>query len=356
MQSNQPDERRRAVGDMHLEARQLADAQRQVASELGKAGADGGGKDAVRRLAGEEERLANRTRRLQESLKQLGQSAEAGKELERQGVADRMQKSADAMRAAADRGPGFARGNTAPPGQSPAVEEARGQVGAQLDVARALEKTADRLASAAGGSKDGESGKLSSQLARTQELQERINQLSDRLKRLGSQGSPGGAGRDGRGQQGPGAARGSSDTRTSGQTGRGGEGQGGGGRGVGTDAARLRDEVQRAMQETRDLMEQLRREDPSVSRGGMGFTFEGQGLTTSAPGTEAFKQDFARWEDLRRQATLALENAQSALSKKLQAREAKERLAAGADDKAPAEYQKQVDDYFKAIAAKKKGG
>jgi hypothetical protein len=354
MQSNQPDERRRAVGDMQLEARQLADAQRQVASELGKAGSDGGGKDAVRRLAGEEERLADRTRRLQESLKQLGQSAEAGKELERQGVADRMRKSADAMRAAAERGPGTARGNTAPPGQSPAVEEARGQVGAQLDVARALEKTADRLASAAGGSKDGESGKLSSQLARTQELQERINQLSDRLKRLGSQGSSGSAGR---GQQGPGAARGSSDTRTPGQTGRAGEGQGGGGGGgVGTDAARLQDEVQRAMQETRDLMEQLRREDPSFSRGGMGFTFEGQGLTTSAPGTEAFKQDFAGWEDLRRQATLALENAQSALSKKLQARETKERLAAGADDKAPAEYQKQVDDYFKAIAAKKKGG
>ena len=31
-----------------------------------------------------------------------------------------------------------------------------------------------------------------------------------------------------------------------------------------------------------------------------------------------------------------------------------EGLAAGADDKAPAGYQKQVDDYFKAIAGKKK--
>jgi hypothetical protein len=80
-------------------------------------------------------------------------------------------------------------------------------------------------------------------------------------------------------------------------------------------------------------------------------------MTTTAPGTEAFKQDFAKWEDLRRQATQALETAQSTISKKLQARESKERLAAGADDKAPPEYQKQVDDYFKAIAAtKKKGG
>ena len=72
MQSNQPDERRRAVGDMQLEARQLADAQRQVASELGKAAAGAGGKDAIRRLAGEEERLADRARRLQESMKRLG--------------------------------------------------------------------------------------------------------------------------------------------------------------------------------------------------------------------------------------------------------------------------------------------
>ena len=106
-------------------------------------------------------------------------------------------------------------------------------------------------------------------------------------------------------------------------------------------------------------MEQLRRDDPSTMTlargGGAGFTFEGQGVATSAPGTEAFKQDFAKWEDLRRQMSLALEHAQSSLTKKLQTKESKERLAAGADDKAPLEYQKQVDAYFKAIAAKKKG-
>ena len=76
-------------------------------------------------------------------------------------------------------------------------------------------------------------------------------------------------------------------------------------------------------------------------------------MTLSAPGTEAFKQDFARWESLRRQATQALENVESALAKKLQEKQSKDRLAAGADDKAPAEYQKQVDSYFKAIAKKK---
>ena len=74
----------------------------------------------------------------------------------------------------------------------------------------------------------------------------------------------------------------------------------------------------------------------------------------ASPGTEAFKQDFAKWEDLRRQATQALEQAEASLSKKLQAKQAKDRLAAGTDDNPPPEYKQQVDSYFKAIAGKKK--
>ena len=77
-------------------------------------------------------------------------------------------------------------------------------------------------------------------------------------------------------------------------------------------------------------------------------------MILGAPGTEAFKQDFAKWDDLRRQATQALESVESSLSKRLQAKESRDRLAAGVDDKAPPAYQKQVDSYFKAIAGKKK--
>jgi len=100
----------------------------------------------------------------------------------------------------------------------------------------------------------------------------------------------------------------------------------------------------------------MRRDDPSYTRGGGGgFTFEAPDrMTLSAPGTEAFKQDFAKWEEMRRQMTQVLENVESTASKKLQAKQAKDRLAAGADDKAPAGYEKQVDSYFKAIAGKKK--
>jgi hypothetical protein len=418
MQPGQPDERRRALGEMQLEARQLADEQRQVASEVGRATPGETGNDALRRLAGDEERLADRARRLQDALKRQAASADAARDAERQKLSDRMQQSADAIRAAAERKPGPQRGSTAPSTPSPGIDELRAQAAAEQEVARSLDKLADRLVSPNGGSKDGESGKLSTELARAQQLQDRLDQLAEQMKQLaaggrgsqGSRGDPagrgdpggrgasggrgdvagrgdaggrgeaggrsdagggrsdsgarggsggGGEGRDSNGQQGQGSTQTPSALRMPGEPSRAGQGQGQGqGQGAGPgngslDAARLREEVRRAMQETRELMEQLRREDPSFGRGGAGFTFEGQGLTTTAPGTEAFKQDFAKWEDLRRQATIALENAQLALAKKLQAKESKERLAAGTDDNAPPEYRKQVDDYFKAIARKK---
>ena len=136
--------------------------------------------------------------------------------------------------------------------------------------------------------------------------------------------------------------------------GMGGGAMGAGGGGSGTDLAKLREQYMRQLQETRDLLDQLAREDQTYTQGGAGTTFVGRGMTLSAPGTEAFKQDFAKWDDLKRQATQALDAAASSISKKLQAKQAHDRLAAGTDDKPPAEYKNQVDSYFKAIAAKKK--
>jgi hypothetical protein len=121
--------------------------------------------------------------------------------------------------------------------------------------------------------------------------------------------------------------------------------------------AKLRDEFQRQLRQTQELVDQARREDPAgttVPRGSAGSTFSGQGMTLGAPGTEAFKQDFAKWEELRRQATQALETVEASLSKKLQTNASRDRLAAGVDDNAPPAYRKQVDSYFKAIAGKKK--
>ena len=232
---------------------------------------------------------------------------------------------------------------------------------AQQELARALEKAADKLASAT-GSQDGESQKLSEQRARAQELRDRLNETGRQLAQAGQAGRAGPAGRAGQagdaGRAGGGGQNGSSAQKSPGQTGKAGEGQGGGGGGTGTDLEKLRDQYQKQLQETKELADQMRREDPSFARGGGGgFTFEAPtSVGLSAPGTEAFKQDFAKWEEMRRQATQVLDSVETALSKKIQAKQAHDRLTAGADDKAPPGYQQQVDDYFKAIAGKKKPG
>ena len=77
-------------------------------------------------------------------------------------------------------------------------------------------------------------------------------------------------------------------------------------------------------------------------------------MVLSAPGTEGFKQDFARWQELTRQITLALDGVESALSKKLRETSSKDRLASGSDERAPAQYQEQVDSYFRALATRKR--
>jgi hypothetical protein len=274
------------------------------------------------------------------------------KELERQKLSERMHQSADAMRAATDDPKG--RGNTAPR----STDDPRAQAASQQELAKALEKAADRLASAT-GSQDAESQKLSEQRARAQELRDRLNETSRALGQLAQAGSgrasqSGRSGESGRAGQAQGQGEGGTQ-KSSGDSGRAGQGQAGGGA-SGTELEKLREQYQRQLQETKELAEQMRRDDPTFARGGGGgFSFEAPtNIGVSAPGTEAFKQDFARWEEMRRQATQLLDNVEASVSKKLQAKQAHDRLAAGADDKAPAGYQKQVDDYFKAIASKKK--
>ena len=73
-------------------------------------------------------------------------------------------------------------------------------------------------------------------------------------------------------------------------------------------------------------------------------------MVMSAPGTEAFKQDFEKWEGLRRQALAALDQTRSRLAKKVQAADARDRLAAGVDEAVPSTYRNEVEAYFKSLA------
>jgi hypothetical protein len=189
---------------------------------------------------------------------------------------------------------------------APKPPDATREAAAQEAIARDLDRTADVLQAGA-RSKDGASPELSAALTRARELREKLDAITRELQKPGSNGQ----------------------------------------------RNQLRDEALHELQRTRELIDDLRRQDPSLTSGGPGFTFEGQGMTFSSPGTEAFKQDFARWQELRDEATRALAGVESQLSKHLQEKQAGDRLAAGVDDRVPAAYRSRVDDYFKAIASKK---
>ena len=111
--------------------------------------------------------------------------------------------------------------------------------------------------------------------------------------------------------------------------------------------------TRQAMDQVRDLVNDTQREN-ARTEGGSGATFEGQGMVLSAPGTQGFKQDFSKWQELTRQVTLALDQVESTAARKLQEKTSKDRLASGGDERAPAEYQQQVDSYFKALATRKR--
>lgn len=288
MQGSRPDERKRAVGDLQLEARQLADAERRLGNEASQTKPGNDGADARRRLAAEQERLADRTQRLGESVKQLAAAgpaeerqaiADAARELEQQKVAGRMRESAGAMR------------------QRQAGDDK--SASAANEIARALDKVGDQLGSANGG-RDAESSKLSDQLSRAQELRDRLEKLGRSMD---------------------GAAKGEQGAQR---------------------------DVARQMQEAQRLAQEMERENPSMKGG---TTPEQWQRSLSAPGTQGFKQDFAKWEELKKNLLVALDHTESQLSDQLRARENRERLNAGRHDAVADSYRELVDRYYQSLAA-----
>ncbi len=364
LQGSTPEGRRRAVGDLQLEARQLADAQRRIAAESSRARDGQTGDDALRRLAGEQERLAERVQRVQQGLRQsaatpadrqaAGQSqqsaealrqaaADAARDIEQQRLAERMQQSAEAMRQAATGQTGSPSQGQTPNGTPTARPGAASQAGAQQELARALDRLADRL-NLADTPQDEESRRMTDQVARARDLRDRMQELTRQLEEIDRQAST-------RPQGSPQSrAQGQGSSSQSDQQGR----SSGAATGTSDSVGQLREEIQKQMREVRELLDDTRRDASTRGSGGGGTTFEGQGMVLSAPGTEGFKQDFSKWQELARQVTLALDDVETNLSKKLQEKTSKDRLASGADERVPAEYQQQVDSYFKALASRKR--
>jgi hypothetical protein len=330
LETRQPDDRRRALGDLQLEARQLADSQRQIQSQLQQNGG-AAAPDTLRRLAGEKEQLAERVERFERSLEDLARGAatapeqkalgDVASELESQRIEQRLRESANSLRHDASsvppNRPAAPSGRTGRGVDKPSSPSegspgrAAERMAAEQELTRALGSMAERMAEAA-GERDSETRDLSEQLARTRDVKERLAELERQLASRENQGAAGKGGRP--------------------------------------DQAEARQDYMRQLQEAQKLLGSRAAEGPQA--GGMGGTPEQWEPSVSAPGTEAFKQDFSQWELLRRDVNLALERLEASLSSRLQSKETRDRLSAGADDRAPESYQRLVDEYFKSLAAK----
>jgi hypothetical protein len=359
LQGAQPDERLRALGDLQLEARQLAERQRELAEQAAAGGRASTADDARRRIAGDQDRLADRLKRLEEQVKGVAASGESTEPRARQAVGDaarqleqdrletRMRESANALRAA---------------GKDPSAAERAAARAASTgrQLARSMDRVADRLGEAS-GSKTADERKLSDQLARTRELKEDMNELQRRIQRLGRDvqgGTPEPADGNPNSAQERGGQRSRSDPAGAGGGVRSGQEAAnpspGGQPGAGDGATRELQQLQQQYAERMREADRLRRElGGALQAGRHGTTPEGQEMVGSAPGTEAFKQDFSRWELLHKDVTLGLERLEASLSQALLERAARDRLKAGGADRAPDEYERAVDAYFRSLAAPK---
>ena len=311
LRSAQPDDRRRALGEMQLEARQLAEAQRRLGSQTG-GGQSGDAADRSRRQSAEQERLADRTERLEQGVRQLADASQAGDARERNALSEAVreidqQRPSQQMRNAARAGQPGSAGRGA--GSGPASAE---------QIARALERIGDRLGAAGGQSADSE--RLTEELSRIRQLREELAQLDRQLAGMREQ-------LEGRG----GTGRGRGETP--------GPGVQGGGVQSGNP--------QEPWENARELLSEMQRENrlESLARETDGFN-----PGRSAPGTEAWKQDFAKWDELKVQMAAALERAERTAADTLREQQANDRLNAGASQAVPEAYRRLVEKYYRALA------
>jgi hypothetical protein len=328
-----PDQQRRAAGDAQLEARQLADRQRQLAGETARLGR-GGNADERRRLAGEQQRLAERADALDQRMQQLAAgpsaSAQDRQRLAEAAAAAGRARLGDQMRSAAD---GVRR-------DDPSAADGE----QQHAIARQLDRIADRVGGTPGAGQDPEGRQLADDLAKAKALRERLADLQRQIESARAQAQAN-AGRPGEGRP-DGAPPEAPPDRSGQQAGEGPRGQTG--PGEPRRLAELQREYMESMREAGELGQQPLQGSPGTGRAMS--TPTGQQMVSSAPGTQAFKQDFSKWDALHKEVALGLEQLEAALSQRVVERAARERLRTGGVDRVPDEYRATVERYYRALA------
>ena len=319
LRSLDPEERRRAAAELEMEAQALAEAQRQVARETEQLEASEASREARQRLADQQQQMAGRVETLARAATALARTAgdpatqqaleAAAGTLEGERVAERLRESAEAFREA------FESVDTS------SVEERRRLATAEQALAEVMARAALEIGEAPGEA-SADARQWSAELGGARDLRARLADLERQLDALEQADDAGRADE-------PGAD--AADERSK--------------------LARLADAYERELRRAEDLLGGLRRENPSLT----GSLAAAQGLrdVRSAPGTEAFKQDFARWDELRVDVGVALERFEASRERLLEAEELTGRLSAGADDRVPDAYRALVEAYYEALAVRR---
>ena len=280
-----------AMNDARLEARQIADAQRRLADDAARSGRDGASADAARRIAGEKERIADRLDALGRRAGGNPQAASSARRLAR----EQRQGAAGWRRA----------GKAGAAGEAGVAREAgaagaSGAAGEERKMAADLEQLARALGAAPAGPGEDEARQLSNALEEARAARERLADLERQIEELRRDGGN------------PASAR------------------------------RLQ-----------ELQGEFGSEAGRAQGLGGGTPEDARSLSRSAPGTEQWKQDFSRWDSMRRGVVQALEAREAALASRLAEQLAAERVHGGYDARTPEAWRRLVAEYYQAIARRR---
>ncbi len=355
-----PAERAGALGDLQLEAQQLAQAQRRVAGEMERA-AEGDGSSRYRgSIAGEKDDLAGRTEALEQGLSALRGGAdpvveplasnepaadpsvaEAHRTLVREQVAERMRAGAERLRAAGERPAGESRSGEDLHAEETALadllgtvagllqrgmmqDEAQRRLVAELETARRLRQSLEEPPAEGGAPPSARGGEPDPDASSAEE--------AGMASPSGSDARPAG---EGSGEEGGSPERRAERSERPGSDGAGGTA------GAGQEAA---GELARHPQLLRALGEVNPGLVADLER------WAQQWRSRSAPGTDRARLDFAHWSSLRRDLVTALQRFERDRSQELADRALRGRYAAGPDDAVPERYRRLVDEYYRSLA------
>jgi hypothetical protein len=153
MRGSSASARQRTAGELQLEAQQIADAQRRVASEMARlekerSGSGGAAGDAARRLAGDKEKLADRVEALERAAREAQRSSpgqegakfgDAARQIQGQQIGSRMRQSAQQLRG------GQGQGQSGRAGNEKNASAAATSGASEQQLARALDNVASTL-------------------------------------------------------------------------------------------------------------------------------------------------------------------------------------------------------------------